>query len=108
MTQNTTHTAPVQRNAQRVFLALCMVFGVAVCGAATVKATNPEQPAVRFVNALPAASDKAPVLLASASRAAASLVIDATPATPVSTFRPARTLQMEVTAYCPCTKCCGP
>jgi 3D (Asp-Asp-Asp) domain-containing protein len=28
--------------------------------------------------------------------------------TPVSTVRPARVLWMEVTAYCPCSRCCGP
>jgi len=27
---------------------------------------------------------------------------------PSSTVRPVRSVWMEVTAYCPCTKCCGP
>jgi 3D (Asp-Asp-Asp) domain-containing protein len=110
MMHSQTQPVTVNRNAQRLFLALCMVFGVAVCGAATVQATNPKQPVVRFVNDLPAAasiaSDKAPVIHASITTPDTSLLVAVAPSKPA--YQPTRTLMMEVTAYCACKKCCGP
>ena len=102
MTKTTANKTALQLTAQRVLLAMCMVFGVAVCGAATVQATNPEQPAVRFVNDLAVA---APVT-AKAPKTEVSLLVSVASQTPA--YQPTRTLMMEVTAYCACTKCCGP
>ncbi len=108
---------------RRVLVALCVILTLGLSGMAVGRAAAPAGEVVSGVSVeLPAAIEANPVNgreLLRDQPAAEARPVQARPveARPVEvTLRPAaaaaavqpRTLAMEVTAYCPCTKCCGP
>lgn len=103
----------LQCTARRVFIVLCVVFALGLVGAVTVRAVDAPIPAVRFIKETPTA-DIDDVDLAEAQLASATIQPELATENPpaahsVSSSTPSsRIMLMEVTAYCPCPKCCGP
>jgi 3D (Asp-Asp-Asp) domain-containing protein len=83
-----------QRTARRVMIAACSIIGLGVLGSIATNALASHEPKTKFVNEhaslIAMASDKT------------ELMHDAQPATATS-----HVVWMNVTAYCPCPKCCG-
>ncbi len=107
-TESTITTTRLQRTARRLLLAACSILLMGVMGAAADRSIERE-------HTLPSPAVTAPSkpMLAAANTPSSpaapieALLDDATPAAVEMVSKP-RTILMEVTAYCPCTRCCGP
>ena len=88
------HATRRQRTARRVMIAACSIIGLGVLGSIATNAIASHQPKTTFVN-------EHATLTAMASEKT-ELMHDAPPATVKS-----HVVWMNVTAYCPCPKCCG-
>ena len=132
MTRVACNSTLLKRVANVTVVALAMVCSLVLIGAvpaewsaarkpaAAAKPAAPSpvyaSPAVEFTAELTAptndiaADDFDAAELASSTLAAEPELLEAAPATEAATTAAPRThvLRMEVTAYCPCTKCCGP
>jgi 3D (Asp-Asp-Asp) domain-containing protein len=128
MFRMTAHTTGFRRLIGWMLTAACCVLAVGLAGAAVVR-VEAEEPGVRFLSTRSAPTFEAPLA------AARTTVIEQDPVKPAGateaadradavlteaderTTRPAsatvapaftgRVIQMEVTAYCPCPRCCG-
>ena len=126
----------VARNLRALLLGLCCVMSLALLGAIRAQAERPvplaaaplaewnddaaplgalNEPKQRaLVSTLPAgvellrAAAPAPALVATVSPLPTAAAISLPAATPAMVAPKVRTMLMEVTAYCACTKCCGP
>ncbi len=85
-------------------LAIALPLGLlAVAGAASSEAVSR---VLRPVTVLPAVHVQPAPALADFANDEADVLVEAVDAQPE--YRVVETILMEVTAYCPCTKCCGP
>lgn len=119
MTQTVSNHSPIKRIAHMAFVALCTVSSVILVGAAPSKDIAADRK--------PLAPASKPVMLASATLTHPKAIELLTPVDPglpetrtdaptetlaaliaAEAVPPTRILRMEVTAYCPCVKCCGP
>jgi 3D (Asp-Asp-Asp) domain-containing protein len=98
---------------RRVIVAAVVIFTLGAAGALFGQAASKDD--VKATVAAPAAHvekvEEAVAELASAKIApeVAAAVVDQDKLVPVVVVTPTlKTIEMEVTAYCPCTKCCGP
>ena len=97
----------LQRIARGTFVGLCTAIALGVVGAVSVRGENAAAPAV--ASAVTVEATALPISLAYETVPAIAAV--APQAVEVSTAkveRASRVVRMEVTGYCPCTKCCGP
>ena len=96
-------TSFVQRIARSVLVGLCGAMAVGLVGAVAVRATDSQAVA-------------GPQVAATVSQENMSLAVERVQHVAFTTAKTAassakrgsRTIQMEVTGYCPCKKCCGP
>lgn len=109
MTPTTQKTNHLQTTARRFLLTACTVLLMGVMGAAAIKVD--EQHDRPVVTHAPTALLAAANLGEPALPAEHELLVDALPVfdpAPADALPSHRTILMEVTAYCPCTLCCGP
>ncbi|MGB7160738.1 MAG: 3D domain-containing protein [Tepidisphaeraceae bacterium] len=116
----TTSLTSSQQIIRRVLVAACVIFTLGVAGTVVGRAASGDQSKQPAEAATPVveeasvqlASDKiAPAILEKVALAPEVLSAEfVAPASivPVVIQPKTRTIEMEVTAYCPCTKCCGP
>jgi 3D (Asp-Asp-Asp) domain-containing protein len=117
-----------QQIIRRALVAACVIFSLGVAGTVVGQAASREDARPAVAAAVPAvevvaAAGEVNVELASAKIAPETPVngrellrdqtaearVQVTPApAPAVVLAKLRTIEMEVTAYCPCTKCCGP
>jgi 3D (Asp-Asp-Asp) domain-containing protein len=107
MTQVAYNSALLKRVARVAVVALCTASSLVLLGAMPA---NQATPAAKTVKAAPAPVAKQAVAARPVQDEMLADVADAAlPATAVMPAAPrTRVIQMEVTAYCACTKCCGP
>jgi 3D (Asp-Asp-Asp) domain-containing protein len=114
MPSETNISTPLQIVARRVMVAASVIFAIGLAGVVTAKVNTDRQdrPVIRFVNSAdPRAMLTSPLVeveerLDDAQLASLQIHAEETLVLPPA---PAfRILRMEVTAYCACTKCCGP
>jgi 3D (Asp-Asp-Asp) domain-containing protein len=128
----------VARNARALLLVVCCAMSLALLGAVRAQAVRPVQPVAAAEGSLAESTVPAPLgalnepeqrilvsnlpagveWLRTAAAAPAPVISSASPlptaaaplraATPVLDTPKSRTILMEVTAYCACTRCCGP
>jgi 3D (Asp-Asp-Asp) domain-containing protein len=87
-------TTRTQRTARRVLIAACSIIGLGVLGSIASNAVAGHEPKTKFVD------EHASLTAMATSRT--ELMHDVQPATVKS-----HVVYMNVTAYCPCPKCCG-
>lgn len=96
-----TPVSAMQRIARRLMVSGCSIIALGVTGAMAGSALVQKEPATHFVAESPSLKAMAKTAIASKNdRVEAG--IELTQAPPAS-----RLVRMNVTAYCPCTKCCG-
>ena len=97
---------------RRVLIAAVVIFTLGAAGAVVGQAASNDDVKSTVAPAMHVeAAEEATAELASARIApeVAATVVDQDKLVPVVVVTPAiKTIEMEVTAYCPCTKCCGP
>lgn len=97
---------PLQRLTGRLAMATCLLLAVFLAGAGAARLPD------RSPSALPLGSQPLVELMYEAETQAPGLTNlqdEPVEAALIPTLQPrTRTLLMEVTAYCPCTRCCGP
>ena len=120
MSRATSNSTLLKRAANVTIVALCMVCSLVLLGAvpaefaanreaATTIATAPAQATIPAERHVVAEADESLAVPAAAMIPADLDLLTDIPAVPVTPPAPrTRVLRMEVTAYCPCTKCCGP
>ena len=109
MTQVANNSAVLKRVARVSVVALCTACSLVLLGAMPANQATRSQPTTK---AAPAAAARQTALPAVAAQQAEVelLVADESAITAAAVIPAPRTrvIQMEVTAYCACTKCCGP
>jgi 3D (Asp-Asp-Asp) domain-containing protein len=88
-----------QRIARGTFIGLCTAMAVGLIGAVSVRGQADTAPVAIEANALPISLAYETVAAAESQPAALSTT---------KSEAKSRVVRMEVTGYCPCTKCCGP
>ena len=128
-TTNATPNTTLAKLARRVLVAVSLVMGMGLAGVAFARGKAEPRPSIVWVRGQavvmtqPAShqhNDPAAVVgtVATKNDSGAELLRDAEPQLAKATiaapqaaapaFAAKRVIMMEVTAYCPCTKCCGP
>jgi 3D (Asp-Asp-Asp) domain-containing protein len=87
-----------QRTARRVMIAACSIIGLGVLGAIASNAVAGKASAAKFVDE----HASSPLTAMATDRSGAELLHNQTPVATKS-----HVVMMNVTAYCPCPKCCG-
>ena len=96
---------------RRVIVDAVVVFTLGAAGAVVGRAASNDDVKSTVAPTVHVETEEATVELASAKIApeVAATVVDQDKLVPVVVVTPTlKTIEMEVTAYCPCTKCCGP
>jgi 3D (Asp-Asp-Asp) domain-containing protein len=126
-TTNTTPNTTLARLARRTLVAVSLIIGVGLAGVGFARGTDQQRPTIVWVRGhavvinQPASQKRSAAvvsLVETKNESSTELLRDAEPqlakatiakpqaAIPAVTAK--RVILMEVTAYCPCTKCCGP
>lgn len=117
MLENGLPTNAVQRLARRLLLGLCAALFIGIAGEAVVQLIDRPQAGISWANPpLNSATDEsalAPEHMESIVQEVEHKNLSAASMLPMAAVDPAgsaprrHVIWMEVTAYCPCTKCCG-
>jgi 3D (Asp-Asp-Asp) domain-containing protein len=113
-TTNAHPTTTIARFARRLLVAVSVIIGVGLAGVGFARGTAERRPTIVWVlRGQPVVLAQQPVkvesneLLRDVEPQLAKATI-AKPQAAVTAATGKRVIMMEVTAYCPCTKCCGP
>jgi 3D (Asp-Asp-Asp) domain-containing protein len=97
----------LQRIARGTFVGLCTAMALGVVGAVSVRGENVAAPTM--ASAVTVEATALPISLAYETvPAVAPVESQAVEMSTAKVGRASRVVRMEVTGYCPCTKCCGP
>jgi len=124
--ENELPTNAVQRIARRLLLGLCAALSIGIAGEAAVQLIDRPQPGISWANPAPVSvsgqtqanpvvdnAALAPDRMESIVQDAEQKNLSAASMLPMAAVDPSHSMPrrhviwMEVTAYCPCTKCCG-
>lgn len=119
-------TNAVQRIARRVLLGICAALSIGIAGEAVVQLIDRPQPGISWVNRISASklelspaipltdeaapapdSEKSIIPATDAKIPSAASMLPMAAVDPTGSISRQHIIWMEVTAYCPCTKCCG-